>query len=456
MILVLNSLYARLVTRVGVVLVVSAAVLLFAVWWTTNFAARQAYDRILTSNALQIAENTWFQNGAVTVDVPITARTLLAPEDKTYYAVVDPNGRTIAGDIHFKPSIPWDALRDGPVLSDGVYDGHPIRIAIVGRRMPVEGPHSWAVIMVAQTTIARSSFARSLTADAFLVILVMGVLTLIAAMFTLHQALAPLKQIEEAIRKRDPLELSPLSLDVPVEIRTLVDTVNGFMRRLATHQAVTRRVIGDAAHQLRTPVTALLSRIELLSIQTDEAQKQAHLARLRVLTRELGQLVNQLINHAMVQQRAETTPFTTIDLAELVRTELAEALSNEPDRDLDVAVNAPDAACLVRGDPTTLREAVKNIIHNALRYGAPSLLQVDIVRKQRNWEVRFLDDGPGIPPADWDRVRRPFSSRSGGRSGASLGLAIVQEVMRTHRGKLRFALESDGRFMVVLIFRASA
>ncbi|MEO6960227.1 MAG: sensor histidine kinase [Burkholderiaceae bacterium] len=449
-----NSLYTRLVVRIGVVLAISAIVLLIAIWLATRFAANQAYDRILTGNALQIAENTWYQKNSVTVDVPIAALSLLAPGDKAFYAVIDPDGRTVAGDIDFKPVIPWDKLKDGPVLYDDTYGGYPVRIAIVGRRMPVAGPHPWAVIVLAQTKTARLSFAKSLTTNAFLVTLVMGILTIIAAMFTLYQALSPLTEIERAISKRDPHELSPLSLDAPVEIHALVTTVNEFMRRLAMHQAVTRRVIGEAAHQLRTPVTALLSQIELLSMQTQEDKKQTHLARLRTLTHDLGSLVNQLINHAMVQQRAETTPMTTIDLAELVRTEMAEILSNHAERNLNIAMTAPDEPCLVKGDTTTLREAVKNIIENALQYGAVSLLHVEIVRKQKNWELRFIDDGPGIPSGDWRRVRKPFSARSGGRSGASLGLSIVQEVMRAHKGKMQFALRETGLFMVILIFRA--
>ena len=299
-----NSLYTRLVTRTGAILAISAAVSLVAIWLATNYAASQAYDRILTSKVLQIAGSIWYQNNAVNVDVPIAAISELSPDDKTFYAVLDTNGRTIAGDINFRPDIPWNALKNGPVLISGAYEGHPVRIAIVGRRMPVAGPRPWAVAMLAQTTNARLSFARDLTADTFIVILVMGILTIIAAMFTLFQALSPLKRIEQSLRKRDPLELSPLSLEVPAEIRTLVDTLNGFMRRLAAHQATSRRVIADAAHQLRTPVTALLSQMELLSTQADENRKRAHLARLQVLTRELGALVNQLIHHAMVQQRA--------------------------------------------------------------------------------------------------------------------------------------------------------
>lgn len=449
-----NSLYTRLVTRTGAILVISAAISLAAIWLATNYAANQAYDKILTSKALQIAGSTWFQNNTVNVDVPIAAISELSPDDKTFYAVLDTNGRTIAGDINFRPDIPWDKLKNGPVLFNGTYKDYPVRIAVVGRRMPVAGPHPWAVAMLAQTTNARLSFARDLTADTFIVILAMGILTIIAAMFTLFQALSPLKEIEESLRKCDPLALSPLSLEVPTEIRTLVDTLNGFMRRLAAHQASSRRVIADAAHQLRTPVTALLSQMELLSTQADENRKRAHMARLQTLTRELGSLVNQLIHHAMVQQRAQTTPHLPIDLAELVRTQMTEVLSGGPTRDIDVSIEVPDTPCIVDADPTTLREAVKNILHNALQYGAPSLLRVELARRSRYWELRFIDDGPGIPPEAWRLVRTPFSTRSGGRSGASLGLAIAHEVMTGHRGRLQFAFGEDGLFMVILIFRA--
>jgi two-component system sensor histidine kinase TctE len=448
-----NSLYTRLVIRTGVILAVSAAVSLVAIWLATSYASNQAYDKILTSKALQIAGNIWYQNNAVSVDVPISAISELSPDDKTFYAVLDTNGRTIAGDINFRPNIPWDKLKDGPVLFNGTYKGQPARIAVVGRLMPVADPQPWAVVMLAQTTNARLSFAKKLTADTFVVILVVGILTIIAAMFTLFQALSPLKRMEESLRKRDPLELSPLSLDVPTEIRTLVDTLNGFMRRLAAHQATSRRVIADAAHQLRTPVTALLSQMELLSTQADENKKRAHLARLQALTRDLGSLVNQLIHHAMVQQRAQTTPRLPIDLAELIRTQMAEALSGGRTREVDVSIGVPDTPCMVDADPATLQEAIKNILHNALQYGAPSLLRVELARRSRYWELRFIDDGPGIPPEAWRRVRKPFSMRSDGRSGASLGLAIAQEVMASHRGRMQFAFNDDGLFMVILIFR---
>jgi two-component system sensor histidine kinase TctE len=214
-----------------------------------------------------------------------------------------------------------------------------------------------------------------------------------------------------------------------------------------------RRVIGDAAHQLRTPVTALISQMELLSAQHDEEGRRHHLDRLRTRTRQLGALVNQLINHAMVQHRSDTAALESVDLAQLVRQEMADMLSHQ-ERLLDLAMEAPEQPCLIMGDAISLREAVKNVLGNALQYGAASFLHVQLECKEAQIELRVIDDGPGIPEAEWERIRKPFSPRSGERMGASLGLSIVEEVMRAHGGQLRFGYSGAGSFMVVLSFPA--
>jgi len=449
-----RSLYTRLVVRVGAVLLVSAAVLLIAIWISTQLAARQAYDRILAGSALQIAENTWYDHGEVNVDVPLAALSMLGTGDHAIYAVFDPRGRVIAGDAEFRPEIPWNELEQGPLLRDGDYLGTPVRMAIIGRRMPVDSAHPWAVIVLAQTNNARTSFAQSLGSKALVLIVAMSVLTLVAAMFTLYQALAPLKRIEAAIRERDLNDLSPLALTVPAETHALVSAINAFMQRLAVHRATMRRVIGDAAHQLRTPVTALVSQMEMLETQTDEDKRRRHLDQLRERTRSLGALVNQLINHAMVQHRSDSSLQAPIDLGQLVREQMTEVLSNRERTPHDLALDMPETPCLIRGDAISLAEAIKNILDNALQYGAPGLLHVRLEARLERYVLGFIDDGRGIPAADWERLRKPFSPRGEGRMGASLGLSIVEEVMRAHGGGMRFEHTSEGYFAVVLDFPA--
>ncbi|OJY18810.1 sensor histidine kinase [Pandoraea sp. 64-18] len=444
-----RSLYLRLVVRMGAVLAFAVAAVLLGIWFSTRAAVDRAYDRWLLGSALQVAENTWYQNGEVNVDVPLAAFSALAPGDQIFYNVLDPNGRSVAGDSEFRPDIPWDKLAGGPVVVDGTYQEMPIRIAIVGRRMPVSAPHPWAVVALAHTQNARVRFTRGLADNTLLITIATGVLTMLAALWTLRQALAPLKQIEAAIRARDSNDLVPLAVTAPAETLALVGAINDFMQRLATSRALMRRVIGDAAHQLRTPVTALTAQAEMLTQTQDEAARQAHIARIQKQARGLGGLIHQLINHAMVQHRADSVAPTPVDLKALLPVAMRETLSYAT-RDIDVAFHAPPTPCMIVGDALSLREAIKNVLVNALAYGAPHRLHVDVTRVDDQWRVRFFDDGPGIPESEWQRVRTPFSSRADGREGASLGLAMVAEVMLAHGGTMTFEGGHDAGFAVVL------
>ncbi len=444
-----RSLYLRLVVRMGAVLAFAVAAVLLGIWFSTRAAVDRAYDRWLLGSALQVAENTWYQNGEVNVDVPLAAFSALAPGDQIFYNVLDPNGRSVAGDSEFRPDIPWDKLAGGPVVVDGTYQEMPIRIAIVGRRMPVSAPHPWAVVALAHTQNARVRFTRGLADNTLLITIATGVLTMLAALWTLRQALAPLKQIEAAIRARDSNDLVPLAVTAPAETLALVGAINDFMQRLATSRALMRRVLGDAAPQLRTPVTALTAQAEMLTQTQDEAARQAHIARIQKQARGLGGLIHQLINHAMVQHRADSVAPTPVDLKALLPVAMRETLSYAT-RDIDVAFHAPPTPCMIVGDALSLREAIKNVLGNALAYGAPHRLHVDVTRVDDQWRVRFFDDGPGIPESEWQRVRTPFSSRADGREGASLGLAMVAEVMLAHGGTMTFEGGHDAGFAVVL------
>jgi two-component system sensor histidine kinase TctE len=447
-----TSLYTRLAIRIALVLGSSGLVLLAAVVLLTHTAANDAYDRILTGSALQVAENTWYENGRVNVDIPISTFSMLTASDQVFYAVLDPAGQVVAGDPELKIGIPFERLQDGPFVLQGTYAELPISIAVVGRRMPVTGTNPWAIVLLAQTNNARDAIAKSLGFNTSVLILVMGVLTVIGALLTLQQALAPLKVIASTMDARESSDLSPLTQVVPSEIQSLVTAINEFMHRLELHRSMMRGVIGDAAHQLRTPVAALLSQMELLSLNADQANQSPHLARLQELTANLGDLVSQLINHAMVQLRAESAPLEAIDLIALARQTMADRLSGEQHQNLDLAFLAPQDPCLIQGDGIALREALKNVLDNALKYGANTLLHMEIRGTLFGWELRVEDDGPGFDEIHWNRVRQPFSARVANRQGASLGLSIVDAVMHAHRGTMQFSWTASHHFVVSLHF----
>ena len=133
-------------------------------------------------------------------------------------------------------------------------------------------------------------------------------------LFAVRRALEPLVRVERELRSRDPKDLTPLDLEIPREIQTLVSTINRFMDRLSGRIALMQRFIADAAHQIRTPLAGLASQVDLLTEESRPERREQQLTRVKERTAELGRLTNQLLNHAMIIHRAEVAEFETIDL----------------------------------------------------------------------------------------------------------------------------------------------
>src|SRR5205814_5066304 len=106
-----GSLYARVVTRLVLVLLVTGTTLVLAAWFYAKLAADEAFDQVLVAGALQIAENTWLRNDVLNVDVPVSAFYVMSRRDRVFYKVIDPSGKVIAGDPELPLSLQMDSLQ---------------------------------------------------------------------------------------------------------------------------------------------------------------------------------------------------------------------------------------------------------------------------------------------------------------------------------------------------------
>lgn len=446
-----RSLHARVALLLMLVLGSVGACFAVAGWYYAWMTAGSAHDTLLRYGASQIAENTYQQGDMMAVEPPVSVLASLSAMDRVAYKVVDPRGVVVAGspDLALGPETPREQalLRQGRVLvEDGIWRGEPVRIAVTTRRLG-EG---WALVAVAQTLHARTALARDIAGKAILGVLLLTGLALLATLLAIKHVLAPLKQVQDALRERDPRDLSPLAVAAPPEIAALVGAIDGFMARLDRRIGMMQRMIGDAAHQLRTPLAGLASQVDLLSVEGDPARRATQLRRIATRTEQLGRLVGQLFNHAMVTHRPDVVPPEPVDLVALARRILLDLPEGDGAAAPLLSLDAPEEPVVVPGDPISLREAVSNLVNNALQHGAASRLEVRVFRQGGDAVLEVVDDGPGIPPALWARVREPFHPRGEGRTGAGLGLAIADEVVRAHGGSLRFRSDSADGFAVIL------
>jgi two-component system sensor histidine kinase TctE len=447
------SLFSRLVSRVAIVLGAGAAVLITAAWFYARTAADEAYDRLLIGAAIQMAESLAVVNGRLSFELPPSAFELLglANRDRIFYRIVAPDGRTLTGYGDLGPDIDLSGSRTRPVLSNESYRDAAVRIVTVSRPVTETDRSGYAYVMVAQTTEARQSLVSELTGRATVLVAIMSALALLGTVLAVRYSLRPVAVLGQALRNRDPRDLTPLAVAVPREMSPFVTSINYFIRRLDERVKLLQRYVADSAHQIRTPLTALSAQVSLINESALPPDDQRHLERVRNRTAELARLTNQLLNHAMVIHRFDSVQLVPLSLNEVARTAFRAAVPLTADPELVVSFEPSDDEPRVLGDLLSLREAIVNVIDNALRHGARTRLDVRVEARGEMGVVIVEDDGPGIPRDEWDRViERFFTTRSDGKS-SGLGFAIASEVATALGGRIAFSERQEGQMFAVRI-----
>jgi len=447
------SLFSRLLLLVTFVLAAGAATLLTAAWFYARAAADDAYDQLLRGATFQIADGLTVENGHLTVNMPSSAFELLglAERDRIFYRVIDTEGRTLTGYEDLAPGIETAAITTTPTFLFSRYNDDDVRMAVTSHAISDPSLNGRAIIIIAQTTDAREALASELTTRASLLVVVMSIFALIATALALRYALRPVSQLAELLRVRGSQDLTPLGLAVPRELSPFVASINHFMSRLDERMKLLQRFVGDSAHQMRTPLTALTAQLSLIDEEGLSRDHRHHLTRARDRASELALLTNQLLSHAMVIHRFDSAELVRLDLTDVARGAFRAAIPITIDPDIIVSFEAPEQEVPVMGDSLSLREAMVNVIDNSLRHGVVSRLEVRIARTESAALLEVEDDGPGIGREHWEDVTRRFVTTKSGKGSAGIGFAIASEVAAVLGGELLFREKSDvNRFAVII------
>ena len=418
-------------------------------WTYARTAADRTYDPLLAGAALAILERGSVAAEGPTVDLPQAALDLLAlaPDERIAYAVLA-NGETLTA-LGTMPPPPETGEGAGPTFFESEIGGAPMRIVSQTRRLAgASGPVDFEV-RIAQTTSARDAEARALFARGMVGLAFVSLLGALCVWLAIDRTLRPLRALERQLDRRRVDDTAPIDVAVPHEVRGLTDALNGFVRRLAEARGRTETFIADVAHQTRTSLSALDGQIALAADAPDEAAMRRRLQRAERQSRRTIRLTNQLLAHAMVQHRAADSERQDFDLDRLVRDLLAGMLRDTELRERSITFEGGEPVP-TRGDPISVREAVRNLIENALRHGPSEGEIVVRVRRGEGAEVSVSDSGPGIPPHERERAVARFQSLDPERAGSGLGLAIVSAVASAHRGTLELDRSEGGGLRATL------
>jgi signal transduction histidine kinase len=276
-----------------------------------------------------------------------------------------------------------------------------------------------------------------------LLLLVPVLLMVVAAI--VERAFRPIVQLSVSTDGLGDTRIVPLDeRDVPLEVLPLLQAVNRLMGRLARSIEHQRRFVSDAAHELRTPIATLTVQAEnVLRVELPQ-EARSRMSILRQGLSRMQSLVEQLLDFARVQGAVAQAP-RAFDLAALVRMAIEESLPAACAKRIDLGCVRLDAAT-VSGDPAHAYALVRNAVDNAVRY-TPRGGSVDVSLAVDDTAACFTveDTGPGIAPADIEKVFEPFVRIPGSQSpGSGLGLAIARTAADTLGGRISLGRRKDG------------
>ncbi|PIT74116.1 sensor histidine kinase [Limnohabitans sp. G3-2] len=403
-------------------------------------AANEAYDRSLYLAARTLAEGLQWQDAGLQLDVTQAAGYLFENHtgSRLFYKITTPAGQWLAG-VAALPEVP---ARDHSAVKffalvqfdDGQYLGQAVRLAQLthvvegATRLTAAGPADPLVkITVAETMEARQQLIEHILWDT---LGSQGLLLLAAALLVLwgvQRGIRPLEAFRQQLAQKSDDDFSPIQPpDLPRELRPLIETLNGYLERLGRLIEIRKRFLDNAAHQLRTPLTALKTQLALAQRNAEPENAQALMAAARQTTDDAVRLTEQLLAMTRVEHAREMHSPERVDLVDLARRVTQEHLLRAhqagDDLGLELLIERSEVQCVA----LLLHEALSNLIDNAMHH-SPVGTHIT-VRVGPGW-VEVVDDGPGIAPEHQAHVfERFYRAAPSGVSGSGLGLAIVKEI----------------------------
>lgn len=313
------------------------------------------------------------------------------------------------------------------------------------------------IVQVAQALKVRQQIAAQMAMKTVVPLFWLFPFLVALIWITVVQGLASVKRAAADVRSRDADLLSPIYDDeLPREMRPLTLAFNDLLARLRQATAAQGAFIGDAAHELKTPLTALKLQMQIAERAGNDEERTAAFADLKKGLERANHLVHQLLTLARQDPGAYHQVREKLDISELARNVIADFAPMADARQIDFGIKAQTKA-EVMGSADALRVMLNNLLDNAIRYTPNGgRIDVSIAIDEGRVSITVEDSGPGIPEQELTRVLDRFYRAPGApSSGSGLGLSIVKQIAKAHKANLTLFNAPHGLHACVT-FRASA
>ena len=423
-----KSIISRIVILHVVAVVITSVFMSLALSWLLNYATNTIHDEAMQEQAVSVGEHLIAHaDGQLELDLPLDLLGLYSQAYGRYsYAVVDERGRVLFSSLKDNAALfPADTRSRNVAflqqrIGDATVSGASVKKTIGDRAVWIQTGEDLANRDVLIDDIV-ADFYRNVGWITLPILLVL----LIADIAIFRRALRPLRQASEIASEIGPArtDVRLPTGEIPREVRPLVSAINLALDRLEEGFRIQRDFTADAAHELRTPLSILRTRLDLL-----EDKKIGHALQQDV--EGMAHIISQLLDIAELDAFV-VDPLEKADLrsvtAEIAQFVAPLALAQGK----DIALSGAAGPVWVKGNPEMLGRAIRNLSENAINHTAAGTTVEFVV--EPNGTVSVLDQGPGIAEEERNLIFQRFWRRDRNKPGSTgLGLSIVQRIAELH------------------------
>ena len=437
-------------------LLVSAAciaILLFVVVQSVaEQIAQESQDNILAASAISILDSARVVEGEISIDLPYSSLSMLdsVTDERAFYAI-RLNDEFLSG----YPDLPRiTPPNDVTAFQSTTYLDEDIRIASTWRSFSALDGQAYLEISVAQTLTGLNQSIARISRISLAVGFGFFLLSMVIAMVIAQTTIRPLHRLTGSVSRRGPSDLRPLAAPVPTEMAPLVSSLNSLMTRLQKSLSRSEDFIAEAAHRVRTPMAIVRTQAEVTLRRVEKEENRQAVREMIRAVDESSRTAGQLLDHAMVSVRTDNLARESIQLDELI-VDVANRLHPISElRDLEIVAKKLERT-KIQGDPILVQNAIQNILDNAVKYtDADTEITVQLDHSEGFAHIHVRDEGSGFDATEIDRLLQRFErGRNADRIvGSGLGLTIVDDIMRAHRGHITLTNNSGVGACVTLSF----
>ena len=433
------SLRARLIWLLGAAILAAAILQFFTSVQTSAHEADKLFDYHMQQMAFALQDRSFRH-----------ARLQNAPN-------ADDNGFEFVIQIWTDDGVEVYQPRTHSMLPGKAPDGYST-VTLANGEWRIYAEHSQnRLIQISQKMQARHDRAMKIAWRSVWPIIPVSLLLFAVAWWVITSALSPLRRIGRDLANRNADSLAPLTeTHLPREVALVVGELNSLLARMTQALLSQQQFVADAAHELRSPVTALSLQLQTLARSKDETARAQGIERLRGGIDRASRLIEQLLMLARQDPMSQTGAMTSVSLENCLTLAVNDMKPFALAKNIEIRQGTLTDVT-IEGDEEGLRVLLRNLIDNAIRYTPEAgLVLIDLSVEQARPVVRIQDSGVGISqgnrPRIFDRFYRVPGTRTG---GTGLGLAIVKAIADRHQASVELHNAALGGLEVCIRFPAS-